>query len=108
MTTSTSPTIRNRRVRRWAPTALAVLTVVLGLLGSPAARAQECGCTNVGPYKVPARTAPAKQELSPNGGTFRLHVSQSQPDEVTLSITRASNGAAVESFFIPIAGGLGL
>jgi hypothetical protein len=101
MITSTTLTIHNRRALRRAPTALVVLALVLLLFGSRAARAQECGCTNVGPYKAPARMAPAAQELSPNGGTFRLQVSQWQ-DEVTLSITRASNGVNVENFFIPL------
>lgn len=91
----------NRRVLRWAPRAIALLALMLFLFGPRPASAQECGCTNVGPYKAPARTAPAAQELSPNGGAFRLQTSQWN-DEVTLSITRTSNGTTVKNFFIPL------
>jgi hypothetical protein len=96
-----NPTDPIRRVLRSAPSAFALLAFMLVLLGPRPASAQECGCTNVGPYKAPARTAPAAQELSPNGGAFRLQTSQWN-DEVTLSITRTSNGTTVKNFFIPL------
>ncbi|HEX2118148.1 MAG TPA: Ig-like domain-containing protein [Acidimicrobiales bacterium] len=94
------PTPRHR-LAPWMSGAIAFLALVLTLAVPGVARAQECGCTNVGPYKVPARTAPAAQETSPGGGTFRLETSQWE-EEVTLSIKRTSTGATVENFFIPL------
>ena len=101
MTPSTVAALPGRRLLRRAPGLIIALALLLSLVGPGPARAQECGCTDVGPYKVPDRTAPAAQELSPNGGTFRLETSQWQ-EEVTLSVKRAATGATVKNFFIPL------
>ncbi len=95
-----NPAVPTRSLVRAAP--IALLAFLLVLFSPRPAGAQECGCRNVGPYKSPARTAPAAQDLSPNGGAFRLQTSQLN-DEVTLTITRTSNGTTVKSFFIPLA-----
>ncbi len=96
-----NPSAPSRPVLRWASIAIALLGLVLVLLGPRPASARECGCTDVGPYQAPARTAPAAQELSPKGGAFRLQASQWN-EEVTLTITRTSTGTTVKSFYIPL------
>lgn len=101
MNPSSASALRGRRLLRRAPGIIVALALLLTLFGPGPARAQECGCTDVGPYKAPARTSPAAQEMSPNGSVFRLETSQWQ-EEVTLSVKRADTGVTVKNFFIPL------
>jgi hypothetical protein len=83
-------------------TLTALLALLFTLFGPPApASAQECGCRDTGEYEAAATRAPAAQELSPNGGTYRLVTSQTAT-EVTLRLEVAATGALVEAFFLPL------
>lgn len=80
--------------------ALPMVVVPMTVLRAAPAGAQECGCTNVGPWKAPATAAPLAAQTSPSG-KYTLSASQSG-SFVVLTVRQAATNTTVHSFNVPI------
>lgn len=93
------PLPRSGDRRRRAGWLAVVVSLVASLLGAAVvaaapASAATCGCRDTGPYTTPTRKAPVRGETSPDGGVYRLTVTQNG-NNTTLAITRAATAEPV-------------
>jgi hypothetical protein len=93
----TSPTRRRGSPPSARSMVVSLLAALLALvaLAPAAASAAICGCARTGGYVNPARALPAKGDLSPAGGEFRLEIIEQTPTQAVLHLTKAATGATV-------------